>query len=124
MAAADLGVAIGAGTDVAVETADIVLVRSDPREVATTIELARATHSKMVQNLFWAAGYNVVAIPLAAGVLAPIGVVLPPAIGALIMSLSTIIVAFNAKLLGRADLEPDEPESSTPVESQREASPA
>lgn len=103
LAEADLGVAIGAGTDVAIETGDVVLVRSDPREVATIVHLSRATHRKMIQNLLWATGYNVIAIPLAAGVLLPLGVLLPPAVGAVIMSLSTVIVAINAKLLGRND---------------------
>jgi Cu2+-exporting ATPase len=101
---ADVGIAIGAGTDVAVESADIVLVRSDPRDVAAVIELARATYGKMVQNLWWATGYNVVAIPLAAGVLFWAGVVLSPAVGAMLMSVSTVIVAINAKLLERAPL--------------------
>ena len=99
---ADVGVAIGAGTDVAVEAGDIVLVRSDPRDVPRIIRLSRASYRKMVQNLWWAAGYNIVAIPLAAGVLAPWGIVLSPAIGAVLMSLSTIIVAANAQLLRRA----------------------
>jgi len=99
---ADVGIAIGAGTDVAVESADIVLVRSDPRDVTSLVELARATYRKMVQNLWWATGYNVVAIPLAAGVLYGAGVVLSPAAGAVLMSLSTVIVAVNARLLGRA----------------------
>ena len=98
---ADVGVAIGAGTDVAVEAGDIVLVRSDPRDVPRIITLSRATYRKMVQNLWWAAGYNIVAIPLAAGVLAPWGIVLSPAVGAVLMSLSTIIVAVNAQLLRR-----------------------
>ena len=98
---ADVGIAIGAGTDVAVESADIVLVRSDPRDVTAMIALARATYAKMVQNLWWATGYNVVAIPLAAGVLASAGIVLSPAAGAVLMSLSTVIVAVNAQLLGR-----------------------
>jgi Cu2+-exporting ATPase len=98
---ADLGIAIGAGTDVAVESGDIVLVRSDPRDVYGILKLARASYSKMLQNLFWATGYNIIAIPLAAGVLAPIGFVLPPAVGALVMSVSTIIVAVNAQLLWR-----------------------
>ncbi|NBC15085.1 MAG: cadmium-translocating P-type ATPase [Gammaproteobacteria bacterium] len=97
----DLGIAIGAGTDVAVESADIVLVESDPRNVADVIELSRATYAKMIQNLFWATGYNAVAIPLAAGVAYGIGIVLSPAVGAALMSLSTVIVAINAKLLGR-----------------------
>jgi len=98
---ADVGIAIGAGTDVAVEAGDIVLVRSDPRDVPRIINLSRATYRKMVQNLWWAAGYNIIAIPLAAGVLAPWGIVLSPAIGAVLMSLSTIIVAVNAQLLRR-----------------------
>ncbi len=97
---ADVGIAIGAGTDVAVESADIVLVRSDPRDVTAIVQLARATYRKMVQNLWWATGYNIVAIPLAAGVLYNVGIVLPPAVGALLMSLSTVIVAINARLLG------------------------
>ncbi|MBX3401903.1 MAG: copper-translocating P-type ATPase [Phycisphaeraceae bacterium] len=96
---ADVGIAIGAGTDVAIESADIVLVRSDPRDVAAVVELARATYRKMVQNLWWATGYNVVAIPLAAGVLYPAGVLLTPAAGAVLMSVSTVIVAINARLL-------------------------
>ncbi len=99
LAQADVGIAIGAGTDVAIETADVILVESDPRDVADTIALSRLTHRKMVQNLLWATGYNVAAIPLAAGVLYPIGVVLPPAVGAVLMSLSTIIVAVNARMI-------------------------
>ena len=99
LAQADLGVAIGAGTDVAMETADIVLVRNDPRDVAGIVSLARATHRKMVQNLFWATGYNAFAIPLAAGILAPWGFFLSPAAGAVLMSLSTVIVAINARFL-------------------------
>jgi P-type Cu2+ transporter len=101
---ADVGIAIGAGTDVAVEAGDIVLVRSDPRDVPRIIALSRATYRKMVQNLWWAAGYNIVAIPLAAGVLAPWGIVLPAAVGAVLMSLSTVIVAINAQLLRRTRL--------------------
>ncbi|WP_231971549.1 heavy metal translocating P-type ATPase [Thiohalobacter thiocyanaticus] len=97
----DLGVAIGAGTDVAIESADIVLVKSDPRNVADIMALSRATYSKMIQNLWWATGYNAFAIPLAAGVAYTAGVVLSPALGAALMSLSTVIVAINAKLLGR-----------------------
>ena len=100
----DVGVAIGAGTDVAVEAGDIVLVRSDPRDVPRIVALSRASYRKMVQNLWWAAGYNIVAIPLAAGVLAPWGIVLTPAAGAVLMSLSTIVVALNAQLLRRAVL--------------------
>ncbi len=97
----DLGIAIGAGTDVAIESADIVLVRSDPRNVADIMALSRATYSKMIQNLLWATGYNAFAIPLAAGVAYSVGVVLTPAFGAALMSLSTVIVAINAKLLSR-----------------------
>ena len=103
LAEADFGLAIGAGTDVAMEAADVVLVHSDPRDVARTIELAHKTYRKMVQNLWWAAGYNIVAIPLAAGVLAWAGVLLTPAVGALLMSASTVVVAVNAKLLGRGE---------------------
>ena len=101
---ADVGIAIGAGTEVAVEAGDIVLVRSDPRDVPRIVRLSRASYRKMVQNLWWAAGYNVVAIPLAAGVLANQGVVLSPAIGAVLMSLSTVIVAVNAQLLRRTHI--------------------
>jgi Cu2+-exporting ATPase len=96
---ADVGIAIGAGTDVAVEAGDIVLVRSDPRDVPAIVELSRATYRKMIQNLWWAAGYNIIAIPLAAGLLARWGILLHPAVGAVLMSLSTIIVAINAQLL-------------------------
>ncbi|HEV8497486.1 MAG TPA: copper-translocating P-type ATPase [Gemmatimonadaceae bacterium] len=101
---ADVGIAIGAGTDVAVESGDIVLVRSDPRDVPKIIALSRASYRKMLQNLWWAAGYNIVAIPLAAGVLATKGVVLSPAVGAVLMSVSTVIVAVNAQLLRRTSL--------------------
>ena len=101
LAQADVGIAIGAGTDVAVETADIVLVRSDPRDAAAILGLARATYRKMVQNLAWATGYNAVAIPLAAGALYRPGILLSPALGAVLMSLSTVIVAVNAQLLKR-----------------------
>jgi Cu2+-exporting ATPase len=101
---ADVGVAIGAGTDVAVEAGDIVLVRSDPRDVPRIVSLSRATYRKMVQNLWWAAGYNIFAIPLAAGVLAPWGFVLSPALGAILMSASTVVVAINAQLLRRVSL--------------------
>ena len=101
---ADVGIAIGAGTDVAVEAGDIVLVRSDPRDVPRIIALSRASYRKMVQNLWWAAGYNIVAIPLAAGLLVPWGFVLSPAIGAVLMSLSTVVVAINAQLLRRVEL--------------------
>jgi Cu2+-exporting ATPase len=108
LAQADVGIAIGAGTDVAVESAGIVLVRDDPRDVAAAIELSRASYRKMVQNLVWATGYNALAIPVAAGLLAPIGFVLPMSVGALAMSLSTVIVAANAQLLRRLRLRPPE----------------
>lgn len=101
---ADVGIAVGAGTDVAVEAGDVVLVRSDPRDIARIVKLSRATYAKMIQNLWWAAGYNIVAIPLAAGVLYWAGIVLAPAIGAVLMSASTVIVAINAQLLRRLDL--------------------
>jgi Cu2+-exporting ATPase len=106
LAAADVGIAIGAGTDVAVESAGIVLVRDDPRDVVGAIELSRASYRKMVQNLVWATGYNVLAIPIAAGVLVPWGIDLPMAAGALAMSLSTVIVALNAQLLRGLRLRP------------------
>lgn len=99
LAQADVGIAIGAGTDVAVETADIILVRSNPKDVVSLIKFAKATYNKMVQNLIWATGYNVIAIPLAAGVLYSEGIILSPALGAVLMSVSTIVVAINAKLL-------------------------
>jgi Cu2+-exporting ATPase len=99
LAAADVGIAIGAGTDVAVESAGIVLVRSDPRDVVSAIELSRASYRKMLQNLAWATGYNLLAIPIAAGLLVPWGIDLPMAVGAIAMSASTIIVAANAQLL-------------------------
>ncbi|WP_138417295.1 heavy metal translocating P-type ATPase [Aquibacillus sediminis] len=99
LANADLGIAIGAGTDVAMETADVVLVRSNPNDVVSILTLSKATYRKMIQNLWWAAGYNIVTIPLAAGVLSPLGIVLSPAVGAVLMSLSTVIVAINARFL-------------------------
>jgi Cu2+-exporting ATPase len=98
---ADLGVAIGAGTDVAMQSADVVLVRNDPRDVVAILALSRATYNKMVQNFVLATGYNVVAIPLAAGVAYPWGILLTPAVGAALMSASTVIVAINAQLLER-----------------------
>lgn len=101
---ADIGIAIGSGTDVAVESADIILVRNNPLDIVKLLNLSKASYRKMVQNLFWATGYNAIALPLAAGVLAPIGILLSPAVGAAIMSMSTIIVAFNAQLLRRAEL--------------------
>ena len=97
----DLGIAIGAGTNVAIESAGIILVRNDPRDITSIVKLSRATYSKMIQNLFWATGYNIVALPLAAGVLASQGILLEPALAAVFMSLSTVIVAFNALLLKR-----------------------
>jgi Cu2+-exporting ATPase len=96
---ADLGIAIGAGTDVAIESAGIVLASSDPRGVADTIALSRASYRKMLQNLAWATGYNAIGLPLAAGVLAGVGFLMPPAVGAAVMSVSTIVVALNAQLL-------------------------
>lgn len=99
LAQADVGIAVGSGTDVAAETADIILVNSNPKDIADLILFGRATYKKMMQNLFWAAGYNIAAIPLAAGVLYNFGIVLSPAVGAVLMSLSTIVVAINAQLL-------------------------
>ncbi len=104
LATADIGIAIGAGTDVAVEAGHIVLVRSDPRDIPRIVSLSRSTYRKMLQNLWWAAGYNIVAIPLAAGVLAAWGILLTPALGAVLMSASTVIVAVNAQLLRRVEL--------------------
>ena len=104
LATADIGIAIGAGTDVAVGAGHIVLVRSDPRDIPRIVTLSRATYRKMVQNLWWAAGYNIFAIPLAAGVLASRGILLTPAVGAVLMSASTIIVSLNAQLLKRVRL--------------------
>lgn len=104
LATADIGIAIGAGTDVAVEAGHIVLVRSDPRDIPKIVALSRATYRKMVQNLWWAAGYNIFAIPLAAGVLAAWGILLTPAVGAVLMSASTVVVAINAQLLKRLQL--------------------
>ena len=107
LAQADVGIAIGAGTDVAIGSAGVILVSSDPRSVLSVIELSRASYRKMKQNLAWAAGYNVIAVPLAAGVLAPIGFILPMSVGAILMSASTVIVALNAQLLRRLDLTPE-----------------
>lgn len=106
LAQADVGIAIGAGTDVAIASAGVILASDDPRSVLSVIELSRASYRKMKQNLWWAAGYNLVSVPLAAGVLAPVGFVMPMAVGALLMSLSTVIVALNAQLLRRLDLDP------------------
>jgi Cu2+-exporting ATPase len=99
LAKADVGIAVGSGTDVAAETADIILVNSNPKDIAHLILFGRATYRKMIQNLWWAAGYNIIAIPLAAGVLYKWDIMLSPAIGAVLMSLSTIVVAINAKML-------------------------
>ncbi|WP_083912640.1 heavy metal translocating P-type ATPase [Corynebacterium lubricantis] len=107
LAKADVGIAIGAGTDVAVASAGVVLASSDPRSVVSVIELSNATYRKMVQNLWWAAGYNIISVPLAAGVLAPIGFILPMSVGAILMSLSTVVVAINAQTLRRLDLSPE-----------------
>jgi Cu2+-exporting ATPase len=101
---ADVGIAIGSGTDVAIESAGIILVKDNPMDVVKIFDLSKASYRKMVQNLWWAAGYNIFAIPLAAGVLAPFGFLLSPAVGALLMSMSTIIVAINAQLLRRHEL--------------------
>jgi Cu2+-exporting ATPase len=106
LARADVGLAIGAGTDVAIESAGVVLASSDPRGVDSVITLSRATYRKMLQNLGWAAGYNILAIPLAAGAFAWAGLTLSPAVGAVLMSLSTVVVAFNAQLLRRLHLRP------------------
>ena len=114
LARADVGLAIGAGTDVAIESAGVVLASSDPRGVAGVIRLSRASYRKMIQNLAWAAGYNIVAIPLAAGAFAWAGITLSPAIGAVLMSLSTIVVALNAQLLRRVDIKPRDLEPTSP----------
>jgi P-type Cu2+ transporter len=106
LAQADVGIAIGAGTDVAIASAGVILASSDPRSVLSVIQLSKATYRKMKQNLWWAAGYNLISVPLAAGVVAPIGFVMPMSIGALLMSLSTVVVALNAQLLRRLDLRP------------------
>src|SRR5690625_2504666 len=117
LAQADVGIAIGAGTDVAIGSAGVVLAGDDPRAVLSVFELSRAGYRKMQQNLGWAAGYNLLAVPLAAGVLAPIGFVLPMSVGALLMSASTVVVALNAQLLRRLDLDPD---TVTPMRPQEE----
>ena len=107
LARADVGIAIGAGTDVAIESAGVILASNDPRTVVGVIDLSKASYRKMLQNLGWAVGYNVVAIPLAAGVLSPWGISIGPAVAAVLMSASTIIVALNALLLRRIDLRPE-----------------
>ncbi|XNZ01272.1 heavy metal translocating P-type ATPase [Micrococcus luteus] len=106
LAQADVGIAIGAGTDVAIASAGVILASSDPRSVLSVIQLSRAAYRKMKQNLWWAAGYNVLSVPLAAGVLAPVGFVMPMSVGAILMSISTVVVALNAQLLRRIDLAP------------------
>ena len=108
LAQADVGIAIGAGTDVAIASAGVVLASDDPRSVVSVAALSEATYRKMVQNLWWAGGYNLLAVPLAAGVLAPIGIIMPMSVGAILMSLSTVVVAANAQLLRRLDLTPEE----------------
>ncbi|RDH77372.1 heavy metal translocating P-type ATPase [Mycolicibacterium moriokaense] len=107
LAQADVGIAIGAGTDVAIASAGVILASSDPRSVLSVITLSKATYRKMRQNLWWAAGYNLISVPLAAGVLAPVGFVMPMSVGALLMSASTVVVALNAQLLRRLDLRPE-----------------
>jgi Cu2+-exporting ATPase len=106
LAQADVGIAIGAGTDVAIASAGVILASSDPRAVLSVITLSKAAYRKMQQNLWWAAGYNLISVPLAAGVLAPVGFVMPMSVGALLMSASTVVVALNAQLLRRLDLRP------------------
>jgi Cu2+-exporting ATPase len=101
---ADVGIAIGSGTDVAVESAGIILVQNNPLDVVKMLNLSDLSYRKMVQNLFWATGYNAIALPLAAGVLAPVGIMLSPAVGAVVMSLSTVIVALNAQLMKRKSI--------------------
>jgi Cu2+-exporting ATPase len=107
LAQADVGIAIGAGTDVAIASAGVILASDDPRSVLSVIELSRKSYRKMKQKLWWAAGYNLISVPLAAGVLAPIGFILPMEVGALLMSASAVVVALNAQLLRRLDLRPD-----------------
>jgi P-type Cu2+ transporter len=124
LAQADIGLAIGAGTDVAIASADVVLAADDPRAVLSVIELSERAYRKMVQNLWWAAGYNLIAVPLAAGVLAPIGFVMPMAVGALLMSASTVVVALNAQLLRRVDLSPDALVGATPAQGTERGAPA
>jgi Cu2+-exporting ATPase len=129
LARADVGIAIGAGTDVAIESAGVVLASSDPRAVVGVIRLSRASYRKMLQNLVWGAGYNLVAIPLAAGVLAPFGITLSPEVGAILMSASTLVVAVNAQLLRRLDLrlppiESGRSRESTPTQEQAESAAA
>lgn len=124
LARAEVGIAIGAGTDVAMESAGVVLAGNDPRAVLSLIDLSRASYRRMVENLIWASGYNLLAVPLAAGILAPIGFVLSPAVGAVLMSLSTIIVALNAQLLRRVELTPENLAGTTSPRPARAAEPA
>jgi len=113
LAQADVGIAIGAGTDVAIGSAGVILASSDPRSVLSIFELSNAAYRKMKQNLWWAAGYNLISVPLAAGVLAPVGFVLPMSVGAILMSASTVVVALNAQLLRRLDLTPEQSAART-----------
>ena len=112
LARADVGIAIGAGTDVAIESAGLILASSDPRAVVSIIRLSKASYRKSLQNLWWAAGYNIVAIPIAAGALTWAGITMPPALAAILMSVSTIVVALNAQLLRHVDLKPPEVDGS------------
>ena len=121
---AEVGIAIGAGTDVAMESAGVVLASDDPRAMLSMIELSQASYRKMIQNLIWASGYNILAVPLAAGVLASSGILLPPAAAAVLMSLSTIVVALNAQLLRRIDLDPAHLAPTSPKEKHTTPTPA
>lgn len=124
LARAEVGIAIGAGTDVAMESAGVVLASDDPRAILSMIELSQASYRKMIQNLIWASGYNILSVPLAAGVLASSGFLLPPAAAAVLMSLSTIVVALNAQLLRRIDLDPDHLAPTSPKEEHATPTPA
>ena len=124
LARAEVGIAIGAGTDVAMESAGVVLASDDPRAILSMIELSQASYRKMIQNLIWASGYNILAVPLAAGVLASSGILLPPAAAAVLMSLSTIVVALNAQLLRRIDLDPAHLAPTSPKEEHATPTPA
>ena len=124
LARAEVGIAIGAGTDVAMESAGVVLASDDPRAILSMIELSQASYRKMIQNLIWASGYNILSVPLAAGVLASSGILLPPAAAAVLMSLSTIVVALNAQLLRRIDLDPAHLAPTSPKEEHTTPTPA
>lgn len=124
LARAEVGIAIGAGTDVAMESAGVVLASNDPRAILSMIELSQASYRKMIQNLIWASGYNILSVPLAAGVLASSGILLPPAAAAVLMSLSTIVVALNAQLLRRIDLDPAHLAPTSPKEEHTTPTPA